>query len=246
MMIDQLVDWRVSGVLLDIRGHSEAASACALARIAAPAVCDMADSPVECTVTVVRPDGTPFTAATTDGAGGVSRWDQLAGRGPTSRALGGSLTLILNAHSLDKRWDEYQATLKAAGFRSAVALPLQLERGYRAALTLYSAETNVFTPVVATQALAFSDVAAKSLVLALQVRAGLAQSADLRAAMASRTAINTACGVIMGQNQCSYEAAFQMLALASSQRNLTIRDVAEGILGTLPGGVPPTDFQQLA
>ena len=72
-------------------------------------------------------------------------------------------------------------------------MPLQLERGYRAALTLYSAETNVFTPIVATQALAFSEVAATSLVLALQVRAGLAHSADLRAALASRTAVNTAC-----------------------------------------------------
>ncbi|MCO4254707.1 GAF and ANTAR domain-containing protein [Pseudarthrobacter cellobiosi] len=246
MMIDQQVDWRVSGVLLDIRGHSEAASACALAQIAAPAVSDIAGSEVEGTVTIVRPDGTPFTAATTDAAGDLSRWDQLAGRGPTSRALGGRLTIILNDHSLDKRWDGYQAVLRAAGFRSAVALPLPLERGYRAALTVYSAETNMFTPVVASQALAFSEVAARSLVLALQVRAGLAQSADLRAAMASRTAVNIACGVLMGQNRCSYEAAFQILTLASSQRNLTIRDVAEGMLRTLPGGVPPTHFQQRA
>ncbi len=245
-MIDQQVNWRASGFLLDIRGHSEAASACALARIAAPAVSDMAGSEVEGTVTIVRPDGTPSTAATTDGAGGLSRWDQLAGRGPTSRALDGRLTIILNNHCLDTRWHGYPASLSAAGFRSVLAVPLQLERGYRAALTLYSAETNVFAPVVATQALAFSDVAAKSLVLALQVRAGLAQSADLRAAMASRTAINTACGVIMGQNQCSYEQAFQMLTLASSQWNLTIRDVAEGVLCTLPGGVPATHFQQRA
>jgi hypothetical protein len=245
MMIDQLVDWRVSGVLLDIRGHSEAASACALARIAAPAVTDMAGSPVESTVTIVRPDGTPFTAATTDGAGSLSRWDQLAGRGPTSRALGGRLTIILNDR-LETHWQEYPVSLRAAGFRSAAAVPLQLEHGYRAALTVYSAEANLFTPFVATQALAFSEVAAKSLVLALQVRAGLAHSADLRVALASRTAINTACGVIMGQNQCSYEAAFQVLALASSNRNLTLRDVAEGMLSTLPGGVPPTHFQQRA
>lgn len=244
MMIDQQVDWRVSGVLLDIRGHSEAASACALARIAASAVSEIAGYPVESTVTLVRPDGTPFTAATTDAAGGLSRWDQLAGRGPTSRALGGRLTIILNDHCLDRRWDEYPASLRSAGFRSAVAVPLRLERGYRAALTLYSAETNVFTPVVASQALAFSDVAATSLVLALQVRAGLAQSADLRAAMASRTAVNVACGVIMGQNGCSYEAALQMLTLASSHRNLTIRDAAEAMLRPLPGGVPPTHFQQ--
>ena len=125
-------------------------------------------------------------------------------------------------------------------------MPLPLERGYRAALTLYTAETNVFTPVVAAEVLAFSVVAAKSLVLALQVRAGLAQSADLRAAMAGRTAINTACGVIMGQNQCSYDAAVQILTAASSEQNLTLRDVAEGMLSTLKGGVPTTHFQHRA
>jgi hypothetical protein len=159
--------------------------------------------------------------------------------------LGGRLTIILN-DCMETHWQEYPASLRAAGFRSAAAVPLALEHGYRAALTVYSVTANVFTPVVATQTLAFSEVAARSLSLALQVRAGLAHSADLRAALASRTAINTACGVIMGQNQCSYEAAFQMLALASSQRNITIRDVAEGILSTLPGGVPPTHFLQRA
>lgn len=243
-MIDQRVDWRGSGVLLDIRGHSEAASAGALARIAASAMSHIAGYPVASTMTLVRPDGAPITAATTDRARDLTRRDQLAGRGPTSRALEGRLTIILNEHCVDRRWREYPAGLRAAGFRSAVAVPLQLERGYRAALTLYSAKTHVFAPVVAAQALAFSDVAARSLVLALEVRAGLAHSAYLRAALASRTAINTACGMLMGQNQCSYDEAFQMLTRASSQLNLPIRDVAEGMLGNLPGTVPATQLEQ--
>lgn len=246
MMIDQQVDWRGSGVLLDIRAHSEAASACALARIAASAVSDIAGSPVESTVTIVRPDGAPFTAATTDAAGDLSCWDQLAGRGPTSLALEGRLTLIFNERCLDMRWHEYPAGLRAAGFQSVLAVPLPLEDGYGAALTIYSAETSVFAPAVTTQAQAFSDVAAKSLVLALRVRAGLAHSADLRATLASRPVISTACGVIMGQNQCSYEDAFQILTFAASQRNLPIRDAAEGMLRTLPGGIPAAYFQQRA
>lgn len=245
MQVEQ-VDWRGSGVLLDIRGHSEAASACSLARIAASAVSDIAGAAVEGTVTLVRPDGTPCTGASTDGAGGLSRWDQRTGQGPTARALNGSLTIILNGHCMDTRWTEFLRSLQAAGFGSALAVPLRLERGYRAALTLYSTTANVFTPAVAGQALAFSDVAAKSLLLALQVRADLVLSADLRTALASRTAIDTACGVIMGQNKCSYEAAFQILTQASSHRNLKVRDVAESILRVLPGGVPSTHFEQRA
>lgn len=248
MQIEQQVDWTGagSGVLLDIRGHSEAASACSLARIAASAISDVAGSAVESTVTLVRPEGTPCTAASTDNAGNLSRWDQRTGRGPITRALNGSLSIILNDHCMDNRWPEYLGSLKSAGFLSALAVPLRLERGYRAALSLYSATPNLFAPAVAAQALAFSDVAAKSLLLALQVRADLALSADLRTALASRTAIDTACGVIMGQNKCSYDEAFRILTQASSHRNLKVRDVAESLLKILPGGVPDTHFEQRA
>lgn len=238
----QQVDWRSPGVLLDIRGHSEAASASALARIAASAGGELAGSPVEGAVTLLRPDGTPCTVASDPTAGVVSQWDQRTGLGPAARALDGRLTIILN-HRTDPRWPEYLVNLRAAGFRSAFSVPLQLERGYRAALTLFSATANVFTPAVAAQALAFSAVAGRSLALTLHVRAGLAKSAELRAALAGRTAIDTACGVIMGQNRCSYEAAFQRLAQASSNRHLKVRDVAENLLKVLPGGVPATHFE---
>jgi hypothetical protein len=248
MQIEQQVDWTGSGagVLLDIRGHSEAASACSLARIAASAVSDIAGSAVESSVTLVRPEGTPCTAASTESAGELSRWDQRTGRGPTARALNGGLPIILNDDCLDNRWPEYLGSLRSAGFQSALAVTLHLERGYRAALTLYSATPNLFAPAVAAQALAFSDMAAKSLLLALQVRADLALSADLRTALASRTAIDTACGVIMGQNKCSYDEAFKIITRASTHRNLKVRDVAESILKVLPGGVPATHFEQRA
>ena len=67
-------------------------------------------------------------------------------------------------------------------------------------------------------------------------------SAEHRAALASSTTINTACGVLMGQTGCSYEAAHQRLLQESQQRNLTIRDVAEGLLQILPGGIPASHF----
>ncbi|WP_331711965.1 ANTAR domain-containing protein [Arthrobacter sp. B6] len=53
---------------------------------------------------------------------------------------------------------------------------------------------------------------------------------------------SAACGVIMGQNCCSSEAAFQLLALASSHRNAKARVVAETILNTLPRGTPAAHF----
>lgn len=249
MLIEQHKTWlgSGSGALLDIHGHSEAALARALVRITVSAVSDLAGSPVEGTVTLVRPDGTPCTVAHGEGpAVELSRWDQRTGAGPTGRALGGRLSIVLNHRRPDQRWPEYVGNLTAAGFRSAVAIPLQLERGYTAALTLYSATPNMFAPEIAGKVLIFSGVAAKSLRLALKYRANLAVSAENRATLAARTAVDTACGVIMGRNQCSYETAFQILTQTSRQRNLTVREAAEDVLRVMPGGVPAAYFKARA
>ncbi|WP_426228596.1 ANTAR domain-containing protein [Pseudarthrobacter sp. DSP2-3-2b1] len=230
---------RDTGVLLNIRGHSEAALARSLARAAASIATDLAGSPVESTVTLLRPEATPCTAATHDGAGELSRWEQHTGRGPTARALNGGLSIVLNDHCQDDRWPPgYLTNLRAAGFRSAAAVPLQLTRGYRAALTFYAVEANVFAPATAAHILSFSDVAAKSLTLALQIRADLVLSAELRTALLSRTGIDTACGVVMGQDQCSYDEALLALTKAAKNRDLSLREVAQGIILSLTGGLP--------
>ncbi|WP_320536385.1 GAF and ANTAR domain-containing protein [Pseudarthrobacter sp. IC2-21] len=245
MLIEQHLTWlgSGSGALLDIHGHSEAALAGSLARTVASSISGLSHLPVESTVTLVRPDGTPCIGANTEGtAVELSRRDHRTGQGPTARALGGRLSIILNDRAPDPRWPDYCGSLTAAGYRSAVAIPLHLERGYRAALTLYSATANIFTPVVAAKVLVFGGVAAKSLRLALKHRADLALSAEHRATLASSAAINTACGVLMGQKGCSYEAAHRILEEESRQRNLTIRGVAEWLLQVLPGGVPTSHF----
>lgn len=238
MQAETPLDWRGSGALLSIRGHSEAALAYSLAKIAATMASDLTGSPVESTVALLRPEAAPCTAATDDGAGGLSRWDQRTGQGPSARALNGELSIILNDHCKDSRWPGYAASLRTAGFRSAVAIPLELKRGYRAALTFYAVAGNVFTPAVAARLLAFSDVAAKSLALALQIRADLVLSAELRTALASRKDIDTACGVIMVQDQCSYDEALGALTEAARSRDLAIRAVAQSIILSLAGGAP--------
>lgn len=239
MQTEAQFDVRDTGVLLNIRGHSEAALARSLAKVAASIASGFAGSPVESIVTLLRPEATPCTAATHDGAGELSRWEQHTGRGPTVRALTGGLSIVLNDHCQDDRWQPgYLTHLRSAGFRSAVAIPLQLKRGYRAALTLYAVEANVFTPAAAAHILAFSDVAAKSLTLALQIRADLVLSAELRSALVSRTEIDIACGVIMGQDQCSHEEALVALTQAAASRDLSVREAAEGVILSLTGGLP--------
>jgi AmiR/NasT family two-component response regulator len=102
---------------------------------------------------------------------------------------------------------------------------------------------DVFNPAALSQLTTFSEVAAGSFMMASELRTALATVGQLRNAMQGRTSIDVACGVIMGQNRCSYQDAFQILAKASSHRNVKARVVAETILGDLPGGPPSTHFK---
>jgi GAF domain-containing protein len=237
--------WEVgsAGVLLDFRADSEGDSLGLLASAAAAALSDRAGCAVDCAVSLVRPRQTPLTAGTCEPATALARWDQGSGGGPVSQALAGRLAVLLNDFSRDPRWPAYWAPLRDAGYRSVVAVPLQVEPGCTAALTLFTHKTNVFAPAVLADVVMFSKLAARSYAMASAVRAALAAAAHLRTAMEGRTSIDVACGVIMGQNRCSYEEAFGIIAKASSNRNVKVRALAESLLEDLPGGAPPTHFR---
>ncbi|WP_347877652.1 ANTAR domain-containing protein [Paenarthrobacter sp. MSM-2-10-13] len=67
---------------------------------------------------------------------------------------------------------------------------------------------------------------------------------DLKAAMARRTAIDLACGMIMAQSRCTQDEAFAFLQKASQNRNEKLHAVAEGIItGTNRGSATTTFFQ---
>jgi hypothetical protein len=151
---------------------------------------------------------------------------------------------MANSHSEDARWPSYWHPLSQAGYRSLLSVPLHLHAGSMSAMTLLAPQDNVFTPGVVVAASAFGRLAASSYLSAAELRAAQATAEHLQAALQGRTSIDVACGVIMGQNRCSYEDAFNILAQASSHRNVKARVVAESMLGELPGGLPTTHFKQ--
>lgn len=56
---------------------------------------------------------------------------------------------------------------------------------------------------------------------------------NLHAALASRTVIDTAVGVVMAQNHCGHDAAFAILVRAASTRNVKLRDVAAAVVSSV-------------
>jgi AmiR/NasT family two-component response regulator len=58
--------------------------------------------------------------------------------------------------------------------------------------------------------------------------------------LASRAVIDQAVGIIMGQNRCTADEAFEVLRSISQNRNVKLRDIAVDMV-TSVSGQPPTD-----
>ncbi|WP_181365055.1 GAF and ANTAR domain-containing protein [Arthrobacter sp. HMWF013] len=232
----------LSPTLIDLRAQDSAQSLTLLVRAAASALSDVVRSAFDCVAIVPRPHQPLLSAGTSDPALHVIGDDQDGGNTPTSQALAGNPAVITNGYSPHPQWPDHWRLLEEAGFRSMLCVPLVLEPDRFGALTLLSGRDDVFTPGVVAAVMAFGKRAASSYALAEELRTAQSCADQLQSALKSRTTIDVACGVIMAQNRCSYEDAFQILARASSHRNLKVRIVAEAIVENLPGGLPTTHF----
>ncbi|WP_171027515.1 GAF and ANTAR domain-containing protein [Pseudarthrobacter sp. NamE2] len=230
-------------VLLDIRADTSEASLTLLAQAAAAEVAEVAGCALDCTVSLPRPKRRPLTVGTSDSALALAQVDQDSGHGPVTQALAGNPAVIANNYSAEPRWPNYWRFLQEAGYRSIASVPLTLEPGCSGALTLMAGGDDVFTGSVLTALTDFGDRAGRSYVMAEEFRTTRAAADQLHAALESRTMIDAACGVIMAQSRCSYEEAFQIIAKASSHRNIKVRVIAETILANVPGGPASTRFQ---
>ncbi|MGX1159901.1 ANTAR domain-containing protein [Arthrobacter sp. SLBN-100] len=232
------------GILLDLRACSDEASLQLLSLAAASALSELAGCTLDCTVSLVRPGQAALVSGTSSGAIGLAQADQSSGDGPVSRALAGHLAVIVNSYSADPRWPSPWHPLTEAGYRSLLSVPLHLQAESMSALTLLAPADDVFAPGVIIAASAFSKLGASSYLSAAELRAAQSAAEHLQTALQGRTSIDVACGVIMGQNRCSYRDAFHILAQASSHRNVKARVVAETMLQQLPGGAPSTHFTE--
>ncbi|WP_268878036.1 ANTAR domain-containing protein [Arthrobacter cheniae] len=70
------------------------------------------------------------------------------------------------------------------------------------------------------------------------------QAAHLTSVLESRTVINLAAGIVMGQNRCSQTTAMSILWAASNSRNMKLRDIAARVVSTASDEPPTTHFDQ--
>ncbi|MCQ2001672.1 ANTAR domain-containing protein [Arthrobacter zhaoxinii] len=186
--------------------------------------------PDGCSIAVER-SRRPRLAVRTEGLAGMAADDEYGPGSPGGTVLGGGPDVVVSDLAAAHRW----TTLSGAedhGIRAVavVALPLQGDRG---ALSCYSASAYAFGPEEMAGVHAVAAESAKALRLALLLDAHANRAANLQAALESRTVVDLAAGIIMGQNGCGQQAAIDILRSVSNSRNIKIRNVAAGVVAAV-------------
>lgn len=199
-------------------------------------------APIHCGVTLLRHRRGDMAASSGPQAAFMDELQYKYDEGPCLSAARNGEVFHAPDLALETRWPEYITEIRDTGVESIMAVPFELLGEALGALNLYAEGTDAFDEDTRTLALAYAAQASASIRLAVRIT-GLANTAeDLKTAMTSRTIIDVAVGVIMGQNRCSQDEAFSILQRASNTRNIKLREIATRVVGNVAPGPVGTHF----
>ena len=161
-----------------------------------------------------------------------------AGAGPCITAMDEQRTVTAAEIRTDDRWTEWRDAAEQEGFQSAAAVPAGAGPGARIALNLYSEDKVPWDGERLGRADMFAQQVGRVMALCIRIAGQTVINDDLTAAMASRSTIDQAIGVIMAQNRCTADEAFAILRRASSHRNVKLREVAVAVVRGIAGSAP--------
>ena len=213
-----------------------------LARISARSLSEPGDE-ILCGITLLRHRKAATVASSSPAAQAMDEIQYAYGDGPCMTASREQETVHIEDVERDRRWPQYAATVRGHGFRSILALPFLLEGETRAALNLYSHRPGRFDHRATELARDFVHQTSMALRLAVRFAHSSDTAANLRATLETRTGIDVAVGIIMAQNRCSQDEAFELLKSASSARNVKLHAVAAGVVEALGQGPTRTHFE---
>jgi GAF domain-containing protein len=214
-----------------------------LAVFSAAAVSKAVGMPVHCGITVSRRRRTATVAGSTPEAKLIDEVQQAYGDGPCLEAMRSHATVHVPDTSTEERWKEYCTVIAERGHLAALCVPLELDEGATAALNFFAPQSGVFDDATIQNCELYASQAERSLRLAVRIGVKQQHADDLQEAMQSRTVIDLACGIIMGQNRCTQEEAFEILKKASSTRNQKLREVAESLVTSVAKQAPVAHFE---
>jgi GAF domain-containing protein len=193
-----------------------------------------------CGITLRRDRGAMTVASSDARAGQVDEIQYGHDEGPCLHSLHTGEVVVVDDLASDDRWGAYQMPALGHGVRSSLSLPLHTDGQTIGALNMYATQPRVFGPQERLIAGRFADEASRALALAVRIAERTEMSEHLQNALASRAVIDQALGIIMGQNRCTADEAFEVLRTISQNRNVKLRDIAAEMIRAVSGR-PPAD-----
>lgn len=160
--------------------------------------------------------------------------------GPCLQALRSGKEITVGDMLDETRWGDYPAYAASCGVRSSLSLPIAAHTDTAGALNLYAGPPAAFadTDLAALRALAAQ--ATEGIALSQRINDALEFADQMQTAMRSRSVIDQALGIIMGQRRCTADEAFGILRSASQHRNIKLREVCAQLVTSVTGR-PPVD-----
>lgn len=192
----------------------------------------------EVSVSLLR-DGKASTAASTGPLAQMcddAQYDK--GHGPCLEAGQGSETVVIHDMSTETRWPDFTPEAAKQGAGSSVSVGLPVQEPVTGALNIYATRPHAFDDEAIDVAQSFAGYAAVALANAHLYDSTAALARQMQDAMKSRAVIEQAKGVLIAQQGCSVEEAFDMLSRASQTSNQKLRDLAAAIVEGAQKGKP--------
>jgi len=198
-----------------------------------------ADQSISCGITARR-DGRPLTVASSDERANALDESQYAvAEGPCLHSLATGVPVLISDVDQEIRWPDYLPAARAQGLRCSLSLPLTVDGSTVGAMNLYGfAEPGIFTGPVRHRCEVFAGQASGALQLTLGRTADHELLDQLDQALASRTTIDQAIGILMGQQRCTADEAFTLLRKRSQGGQQKLRNVATDLITRVTGQPP--------
>jgi GAF domain-containing protein len=186
-----------------------------------------------CSITLLQRKKPLTVASSEKGAVRLDETQYRAGDGPCLTAIREETVIHVPDMRREHRWPDYTAAALAEKVGSSLSVPLVLAGEAEAGLNMYSTRSHGFSGEDIENVESYAYHASKALRLAVRISQLAETKSHLIAAMESRTVIDLAAGAIMAQNRCSQESAMKILKIASSTRNVKLREIAASVVASL-------------
>ena len=192
---------------------------------------------VACGLTLTR-DSTGVTVASTGPlAQQADERQYAADTGPCLESMRTGTVVRVDDMATEDRWTPFPARAAELGVRSSLSLPLVVEGRNSGALNLYATEPRVFSADDEATAADWAQQATGALTVALRIADSDERTESLLGGLDTRATIGQAVGLLMAQERCTADRAFDLLRIASQRRNVKLRDVAAGVVTAFEEGL---------